>query len=108
MFAIRLVFCTLSRRPSPVAKKRSRALSLNDRITSQCKPIPYNCQELPYSAFPHRGAVRARPRENSPSICCRSASEIFFIPSRLKLCAIDNLCERGFQPRTDLHYEGLV
>jgi hypothetical protein len=33
MLAIRLVFCTLSRRPSPVAKKRSTALSLNDRIT---------------------------------------------------------------------------
>src|SRR5712672_984738 len=33
MLAIRLVFCTLSRRPSPVAKKRSRALFVNDRIT---------------------------------------------------------------------------
>src|SRR5712692_2530177 len=50
MLAIRLVFCTLSRRPSPVAKKPSRALSLNDRITPQCKPTPYNCQELPYDS----------------------------------------------------------
>jgi hypothetical protein len=40
MLAIRLMFRTLTRRPSPAAKKRSRALSLNDRITpmtvSQC------------------------------------------------------------------------
>ncbi len=33
MLAMRLVFCTRSRCPFPVAKKRSRALSLNDRIT---------------------------------------------------------------------------
>ena len=33
MLAIRLVFCTLSRRPPPVAKKRSRTLFVNDRIT---------------------------------------------------------------------------
>jgi hypothetical protein len=33
-----------------VAKKRSRALSLNDRITPQCKPTPYGCQELPYAS----------------------------------------------------------
>jgi hypothetical protein len=32
MLAIRLGFCTLSRRPSPVPKNRSRALSRNDRI----------------------------------------------------------------------------
>jgi len=38
MLAIRLVFCTLSRRPSPVVKKRPRVLSLNDGITPQCKP----------------------------------------------------------------------
>lgn len=45
---MRLAFCTLSRRPSPVAKKRSKALSLNDRITLNCKATPYNCQALPY------------------------------------------------------------
>src|ERR1700687_2052057 len=50
ILALRLVFCTLSRRPSPVAKKCSRALSLNDRITPQCKPTPYNCQKLPYAS----------------------------------------------------------
>src|SRR5579859_7246526 len=55
MLAIRLVFCRLSRRPSPVAKKRSRALSLNDRITPICKPKPYNCQALPYEAAPSFG-----------------------------------------------------
>jgi hypothetical protein len=49
MLATRLVFCTLSRRPSPVAKKRSRALSLNDRITLECKAIAYNCQVIPYN-----------------------------------------------------------
>ena len=50
MLAMRLVFCTLSRRPSPVAKKRSRALSLNDRITpNKRKSSPYNCQAMPYA-----------------------------------------------------------
>src|SRR5438874_2088556 len=49
MLAIRRVFCTLSRRPSPVPKNRSRALSLNDRITSQCKSSVYICQGLPYT-----------------------------------------------------------
>ncbi len=34
MLAIRRVFCTLIRRPSPVAKNRSRALSRNERIIS--------------------------------------------------------------------------
>jgi hypothetical protein len=33
MLAIRLVICTLSRRSSPIAKKRSSVLSLNDLIT---------------------------------------------------------------------------
>jgi hypothetical protein len=31
-------------------------LSLNDRITPQCKPTPYNCQKLPYDDPPHSGA----------------------------------------------------
>jgi hypothetical protein len=51
MLAIRLVFYTLSRRPSPVAKKRSRALSRNDRIMRECKATVYNCQEMPYTGL---------------------------------------------------------
>src|SRR5258708_13920472 len=49
MLAIRFVFCTLSRRPSPVLKKRSRALSRNDRIMCECKVTLYRCQEWPYN-----------------------------------------------------------
>jgi hypothetical protein len=48
MFAIRRVFCTLSRRPSPVPKKRSRALSRNDRIMGKRKAAAYNRQVMPY------------------------------------------------------------
>jgi len=48
MLAIRFGFYTLSRRPSPVAKKRSNALSLNDRITSQDKSGPHRRQAAPY------------------------------------------------------------
>src|ERR1700674_3542764 len=59
ILAIRLVFCTPSRRPSAVAKKRSRALSLNDRITPRSKPTPYNCQELPYASGGDAIAVAA-------------------------------------------------
>jgi hypothetical protein len=55
------VFCTLSRRPSPVVKKRSSALSLNDRITPRRKPTPYNCQELPYSMHRRYPAFGTHP-----------------------------------------------
>src|SRR5260370_40289343 len=50
ILAICRVFCTLSRRPSPVAKKRSRPLSLNDRITRYCKVSPYNRQKPPQNS----------------------------------------------------------
>ena len=59
ILAMRLVFCTLSRRPSPVAKKRSKALSLKDRITPDCKTMPYSCQARPYSRL-----IRGKARLN--------------------------------------------
>src|SRR5262249_14067811 len=74
MLTIRRVFRTLSRRPSPVAKKRSRALSLNERITPQCKPIPYKHQELRYDIRNGAFWIGAPDKIRTCDLCLRRAA----------------------------------
>ena len=107
MLAIRLVFCTLSRRRSPVAKKRSRALSLNDQITPRCKPEPYICQELPYNRDhgPRLGhvnlpteALRPRPPQGWKSAVFDAAR-----PKRLELLTSRYLDRRSEASQVPVH-----